>query len=131
VGVMPDDVIKEVGSGARESAVTENHSFKAVSKYDLLTQRIDWLDKKVDRLDDKVGRLDDKFDAVNRRIDSVNGEIKSLDERFNARMNRFEDKMDRFEDKLDSNNKWSFGQVITMIVGFAGIIVTLWLTLHH
>ena len=31
--------------------------------------------------------------------------------------------MDRLEDKVDSLNKWAFGLVVVLIVGFIGMVV--------
>ncbi|MGI9951298.1 hypothetical protein V3F56_02960 [Moorellaceae bacterium AZ2] len=55
--------------------------------------------------------------------------IDRLDEKLSARMDGLDQKLsariDKVEGKLENVRLWAIGAVITLIVGFAGIIITL------
>lgn len=95
MSAMPEEALKEI------AATNEPPSRLASSEFFFLLQRID--------------RLDEKLST---RIDRV-------DEKLSGRINRLEEKIDRVQDRLDTVKLWAIGAVITLIAGFAGVIITL------
>ncbi|GEA14800.1 RepA / Rep+ protein KID [Moorella sp. E308F] len=120
MSAMPEEVLKEI------AATNEPPNRLASSEFFFLLQRIDRLDEKlsgrVDGLQEKIDRLDEKFSR----------EIKEVDLKLSARIDNVEEKIDRLQDRLDlvqdrvdSIKFWTIGAVITLIAGFAGVIITL------
>lgn len=64
----------------------------------------------------RIDRLDEKLSG------EIKGEIGRIDQKFTGEIRRLEDKFDK---KMDSIKFWTIGAVMTIIVGFAGVIVTL------
>lgn len=50
---------------------------------------------------------------------------KEVDLKLSGRIDRVEEKIDRIQDRLDTVKLWAIGAVVTLIAGFAGVIITL------
>ena len=94
-----------------------------------LTGDIRLIDAKIDKLntklDDKIDKLDDKIDKLEQRLDD---KIDKLDTKFDDLDTKLSVRMDKLDGKL---GKWEIAQMIVVILGFAGIIATLLVTLHR
>jgi DNA repair exonuclease SbcCD ATPase subunit len=120
VSAVPEEALKET------AATSEPPNRLASPEFFFLLQRIDRLDEKLSR---EIKEVDLKLSA---RIDSLDEKLYSLDQKLSSRIDRVEEKIDRVQDRLDrlqdrvdSIKFWAIGAVITLIVGFAGIILTL------
>jgi len=87
-----------------------------------LTGDIRSLDAKIDKLNTK---LDDKVDKLEQgpdvKIDKLDIKFDDLDTKLSVRMDKLDGKLGR----------WKIAQMIVVILGFAGIIATLLVTLHR
>ncbi len=67
----------------------------------------------------RIDRLDEK----------LSGEIRALDEKLSGEMKtqeaRLNERIDRLDDKLSNLKLWMVGMLVTVIVGFGGVIVAL------
>ena len=96
-----------------------------------IERKIDKLDQKVDvvknDLEKKIDKLDQKIDTVKsdleKKIDTVKNDLEKKMDKLDNRMDRLEDKFDILGAKFDSLNKWAFGLVVVLIVGFIGMVV--------
>jgi chromosome segregation ATPase len=105
-----------------------------------LTGDIRSLDAKIDKLntklDDKVDKLDDRIDKLEQKLDD---RIDKLEQRLDVKIDKLDMKFDDLDtklsvrmDKLDGKlGRWEIAQMIVVILGFAGIIATLLVTLHR
>jgi len=116
VSAVPEEVLKEV------AATNEPPNRLASSEFFFLLQRIDRLDEKlsgrIDRLDEKIDRVDEKLST---RINRLEEKI----DRVQDRLDRLQDRLDLVQDRVDTIKFWAIGAVITLIAGFAGVIITL------
>lgn len=94
--------------------------------------RKSWTD---DRLDDFAGQVWRRFDEVDRRFDAferrVNERFDEVDRRFHEfdrRLDGIDRRLERLEKRMDDLLRglllFGSGALVTLVVGFAGIIVT-------
>jgi len=103
VSAVPEEALKET------AATSEPPNRLASPEFFFLLQRIDRLDEKLSR---EIKEVDLKLTA---RIDN-------LDEKLSREIKEVEVRLDA---KLDTLRFWTIGAVITLIAGFAGVIIAL------
>ncbi|OIQ07580.1 hypothetical protein [Neomoorella thermoacetica] len=118
---MSEEALKEI------AATNEPPNRLASPEFFFLLQRIDRLDEKLSR---EIKEVDLKLSA---RIDSLDeklsARIDGLDEKFSREIKEVDLKLsgriDGLAEKLENIKFWAIGAVITLIAGFAGVIITL------
>ncbi len=109
---MPEDVTKEIAATSEPPGGRRTRMRLVSEEFFFLLQRIDRLDEKLS------GEIKAQGERIDRLDEKLSGEIKSLDEKIKS----LDDKL---SNKLNSLGFWAIGIIITLIVGFAGVIVTL------
>ncbi|MGB9661274.1 MAG: hypothetical protein ACPL5F_04560 [Moorellaceae bacterium] len=99
MSTVPEEALKEV------AATNEPPNRLASPEFFFLLQRVDRLDEKLSR---EIKEVDLKLSA----------KIDSLDEKLSGRI-------DSLDQKLENVKTWAIGAVITLIAGFAGVIITM------
>ncbi|MGB9662834.1 MAG: hypothetical protein ACPL5F_12625 [Moorellaceae bacterium] len=103
MSAVPEEALKEA------AATSEPPNRLASPEFFFLLQRVDRLDEKLSR---EIKDVDLKLSA---RIDT-------LDEKLSREIKEVEVRLDA---KLDTLRFWTIGAVITLIAGFAGVIIAL------
>jgi flagellar capping protein FliD len=100
-----DKTVQEIASSEEDKEkIAETGYFYLAQQINFNTQQISRLDNKIDKLDEK---METKFSLLENRINGLENRINGLDNRINSLM------------------LWMIATVITMIVGFGGIITVL------
>jgi len=88
-----------------------------------------WTDE---RLGERFDRIDQRFDEVDRRFEQVDRRFEQIDRRFEAVDGRFEQVHVDFRElrgemnsRFDAMQRLIIQMLVTLIVGFVGVIATL------
>ncbi len=84
------------------------------------------------QINDLRDRMDAKFDRVDTKFEVVHGEIKALSDKTDAKFESMRKEMDSRFDKVDEKfddihkeiigiQKWAFGLIVTVIIGFIAV----------
>jgi hypothetical protein len=87
---------------------------------DLMTKS--WTDE---RLEERFDRIDDRFDGVGRRFDGVDLRFEAVDHRFDRVDTEFRELRGEMNNRFDAMQRLIIQMLVTLIVGFAGVIATL------
>ncbi|MGB9858887.1 MAG: hypothetical protein ACPLQP_02990 [Moorellaceae bacterium] len=110
MSTVPEEALKEV------AATNEPPNRLASPEFFFLLQRVDRLDEKLSREIKEVDlKLSAKIDSLDEKL---SGRIDGLDQKLSARI-------DKLDEKLENVKLWARGAVITLIAGFAGVIITM------
>jgi chromosome segregation ATPase len=90
---------------------------ESMSRANWTDERLDDFARNTDRRFDEVER---RFDGVDRRIDSVEASLRELRTDMNAHSGRMET---RFDDLYRAILQVGAGMFVTIVIGFAGLIV--------
>lgn len=87
--------------------------------------RMGWTDE---RMDDFAKHTDRRFDAVDQRFDAVDRRVESLERRMEDGFNKLDQRIERIEARIDDLHRTMLqlgaGALVTLVVGFAGVILT-------
>lgn len=84
-------------------------------RFDRIDQRFDEVDRRFDDVDRRFEAADRRFEAVDRRFDRVDGDFREMRGEMNGRF----DATQRLIIQIGA------GMLVTLIVGFAGVIATI------
>jgi septation ring formation regulator EzrA len=115
-------------------------------RFDTVDQRLEAVDRRFDTVDQRFEAVDRRFDAVDQRFEAVDKRFDAVDQRFNrvdadlralrgetkaefvavrGEMNaRFERVDARLDDLQRTMLQLGGGTIVTVVVGFVGVIVT-------
>lgn len=79
--------------------------------YERLEERFDWIDQSFDEEDHRFDDVDRRFEAVDRRFDRVDADFREMRGEMNSR--------------FDAMQRLIIQVLVTLIVGFVGVIATL------
>ena len=126
VSAMADEALRETAATTDDSNEKDNtvHLTPSGTVF-LLGQISDNLRSLDSRLTGDIRLIDAKIDKLNTKLDD---KIDKLDTKFDDLDTKLSVRMDKLDGKL---GKWEIAQMIVVILGFAGIIATLLVTLHR
>lgn len=81
-----------------------------------------WTDE---RLEERFDRIDQRFDEVDRRFDDVDRRFEAVDRRFDRVDADFRELRGEMNGRFDAMQRLIIQMLVTLIVGFVGVIATL------
>jgi hypothetical protein len=98
------------------------------SRYGVMMEAMtkSWSDE---RLEERFDRIDQRFDGVDRRFDDVDRRFETVDRRFDRVDGDFREMRGEMNGRFDATQRLIIqigaGMLVTLIVGFAGVIATI------
>jgi DNA anti-recombination protein RmuC len=85
-----------------------------------------WTDE---RLEERFDRIDERFDGLDQRFDEVDRRFDEMDRRFEQRFGRVDadirELRGEMNGRFDALQRLIIQMLVTLVVGFAGVIATL------
>jgi uncharacterized protein (DUF3084 family) len=96
--------------------------FEAVDqRFEAVDQRFEAVDQRFDAVDQRFDAVDQRFDAVDRRFDRVDADLRDLRRETKGEFVAVRSEMNS---RFDDLQRTMLGMMVTIVVGFVGIIVT-------
>lgn len=81
-----------------------------------------------ERMDNRLNRIED---LIQSQITTMNQKFDGADKKIDTIKTSVDQKIDNVKMSIDSTNKWIIGMAITVMIGVAAIVVTVFIALYH
>jgi archaellum component FlaC len=98
----------------------DSFAAETAQRFDEVGRRFDKVDQRLVEVDRRFVEVDRRFEDVDRRLGEVNGRLERLEDRVEGGFYRINDRIDHLHRSI-----WILGSgaLVTLVVGFAGIII--------